>query len=111
MLDKRVQPEGELSDSEDEGEGGRRNHAEHKVAEAPLKPGSKELLAGPTSVGTFAPAGTAAANERATSPVEGITSNKYGKPQMAPAPPAEDVEMIDDIIPTYAASDAPLSAT
>lgn len=30
LLDSRRQGEGELSDSDDEGEGGRRNHAEHR---------------------------------------------------------------------------------
>lgn len=34
-LDARRQADGELSDSDDEGEGGRRNHASHKEADSP----------------------------------------------------------------------------
>lgn len=33
LLDSLIQPDGELSDSEDEGEGGRRDHAHHKSRE------------------------------------------------------------------------------
>ena len=35
ILDARRQADGELSDSDDEGEGGRRNHASHKEADSP----------------------------------------------------------------------------
>ncbi|KAF7306643.1 Histone deacetylase [Mycena indigotica] len=34
LLDSRRQGDGELSDSDDEGEGGRKNHADHKTAES-----------------------------------------------------------------------------
>jgi histone deacetylase 1/2 len=44
LLDSRVQKDGELSDSDDEGEGGRRNHASNKEADEAT--GSKKFSLG-----------------------------------------------------------------
>lgn len=43
LLDSRVQMDGELSDSDDEGEGGRRNHASHRDRERDDSPSSTSL--------------------------------------------------------------------
>ena len=50
-LDARVQNDGELSDSDDEGEGGRRDHASHKERDTVAAPGRRAAV-GIMSTGT-----------------------------------------------------------
>jgi histone deacetylase 1/2 len=55
MLDSLVQPEGELSDSEDEGEGGRRNVASHRDATEPTETASTASGAEPMQTDSESP--------------------------------------------------------
>ena len=52
LLDARRQADGELSDSDDEGEGGRRDHASHKERDAVGSTGGRRAAVGIMSTGT-----------------------------------------------------------
>ena len=59
LLDSRVQKDGELSDSDDEGEGDRRDHASHRdrplmEAKSSFRIGVENLAAGPSGHTTVA---------------------------------------------------------
>lgn len=60
LLDSRRQADGELSDSDDEGEDGRRDHASHREAESLAHPGRRAAV-GIMSTGTTHGIGTSVA--------------------------------------------------
>lgn len=57
LLDSMVQPEGELSDSEDEGEGGRRNHARRRDPDSVSNGVGRRFGVGVGIMGAATPAG------------------------------------------------------
>lgn len=90
-LDARRQADGELSDSDDEGEGGRRNHASHKDADSPTTGRRFGAPVGIMSTGTTHGVGPSGAP-----PVAAATAG----PSAGQAAVAEQSDMdIDDGVP------------
>lgn len=86
LLDSRRQADGELSDSDDEGEGGRRNHASHRDADSAESNGGLKFGIG---VGILA-AGSAASTHGA-GPSGHTTTARIAK-SPPEAPPQMDVD-------------------
>ncbi|OSD05960.1 histone deacetylase [Trametes coccinea BRFM310] len=87
LLDSRRQADGELSDSDDEGEGGRRNQASHKEADSPT---SGRRFGGP--VGIMSTGTTHGVGPSGAPPVSGATSAPAAGQTSAPEPSDMDVD-------------------
>lgn len=104
LRDKHVQPDGELSDSEDEGEGGRKHRKDRKHPDEPPRPlvPASEVAGSMNGKETTEEASqdTTTQEEPSTetnSPsaaIPGLSMNAFGRPTMtAPAAVAEDEDM------------------
>jgi len=78
LLDSLVQPEGELSDSEDEGEGGRRDHARHRDSDSISTGMGRRFGVGVGIMGAAAPGSGSAAGSGGPSAHTNIQSALAG---------------------------------
>lgn len=130
MLDTHIQPETELSDSEDEGTGGRRHrkdrklrhpNADHDLTVPPLvtagsqnpTPSSTErdtqdvpMSNGGNSNGDMTPHEMTEAPLSPSATAPGLSMNAFGRPKMtAAAVGAEDMDVDDPLLPVSRAAD------
>lgn len=120
--DKRVRADGELSDSEDEGEGGRRNVKSRRISadkDAPTAAAAGPSKNAPVPAVQSAPVGsatatapsalgeTAATSTTGEAPAQGVSFNKFGNPQLPTHVVDEDIEMTD----AHAATTAQVAAS
>lgn len=82
LLDSRRQADGELSDSDDEGEGGRRNHARHAERDGVATGASRRAAVGIMTTGTTHGLGPSAVANVANAPVANTTAGSSGQSDM-----------------------------
>ena len=82
LLDSRRQADGELSDSDDEGEGGRRNHASHAERDSVTAGASRRAAVGIMTTGTTHGLGPSASTAVANAPVLNTTTGSSGQSDM-----------------------------
>lgn len=124
LLDKRIQPEIELSDSEDEGTGGRRHrkdrklthpNPDHEMAMPPVVPAGSEglipsnaergtqeaaLANGDTSTGNATPLEAIEPPLSPSASAPGLSMNAFGRPKMTAAVVGANESMdVDDQLP------------
>jgi len=96
LLDSRRQADGELSDSDDEGEGGRRNHAQHRDRDRTDSPGSRKFgilgSGSTTSLGAGPSGHTTAARVLSTSATRPSEMDVD-----KPAPPENGIEKVNGV--------------
>ena len=82
LLDSRRQADGELSDSDDEGEGGRRNHASHADRDSVNAAASRRAAVGIMTTGTTHGLGPSALPSVASAPVANTANGSSGQSDM-----------------------------
>ena len=99
LLDARRQADGELSDSDDEGEGGRRNHASHKERDTVAT--GRRAAVGIMSTGTTHGVGPSGAPSVAAPAATGAPAAATTGPVNASGTEQSDME-VDDAAPAQA---------
>lgn len=83
LLDARRQADGELSDSDDEGEGGRRDHSSHRESTGPsVMPAGRRAAVGIMSAGSTHGAGPSVAPPVAGAAVVTLNNNEGSQSDM-----------------------------
>lgn len=112
LLDSRIQADGELSDSDDEGDGGRKNHASHKERDSVNGTGGRRMA----TVGIMG-SGTSAAGPSGATTAQRVLSSGSMKPMevdtpttVTPAEPAENGAEATEAPVSKAPTPPPVSA-